>query len=240
MDTGIKLRNGTTTSDPRLDRLIQFDEKSRNFRAVTPEIADRPRRSYSWNKYVWLDQGQEGACVEFAFAHEFAARPVVIPSEVCQGITANHLIYWPAQQRDPWEGGSYPGASPFYEGTSVLSGAQVGKELGYIDEYRWAFGEDDLALTVGYKGPVVLGVNWYSGMDEVDEEGFIYARGNVRGGHAILCAAYSVKLDAYRLDNSWGLTWGVNGSAWIAAEDMRRLLAEDGEALVVSKRGKGA
>lgn len=234
----VKLRDGSEVEDPRLDRLVQFDERSRAFRAVEG-IEDKPLRSYSWNKTVWLDQGQEGACVEFAYAHEFAARPVVIPAEVVVPITQQHKIYWPAQQKDPWPGGSYPGASPFYEGTSTLAGAQVSKELGFIDEYRWAFGEDDLALTVGYKGPVVLGINWYRGMYDTDADGFIHKTGSVAGGHAILCAAISIKLDAYRLDNSWGLDWGVNGSCWISRADMKDLLAEDGEALVVSKRGKG-
>jgi hypothetical protein len=48
--------------DPRLDRLIQFDERSRAFpiRALLPDKA-KPR-SYSWPCGVWLDQGQEGAC----------------------------------------------------------------------------------------------------------------------------------------------------------------------------------
>lgn len=221
----MKLRGGFTTSDPRLDRLPQFDVRSRGFRAIEG-IEDKRRRSYSWNKAVYLDQGQEGACVGFSLAHELAARPVVVPNVTSALAT---FIYKEAQKIDPWPGEAY-------SGTSVLAGAQTAKAHGYFSEYRWAFGEDDLALAVGYRGPAVLGVNWYSGMFDTDGDGFIHPTGSIAGGHAILCASYSIKKNAYRLDNSWGSDWGAHGSAWISREDMARLLSEDGEAMIPTVR----
>lgn len=232
----IELKDGSTTTDPRLDRLVQFDERSRSF-PIRPEVEDKPLRSYSWNKNVWLDQGSEGACVGFSVCHELAARPGVV-TELTNWY-AREEIYWEAQKRDPWAGGAYPGAEPFYEGSSVLAGIQVAHELGYFEEYRWAFSEHDLALAVGYRGPAVLGVNWYTGMFDTDADGYISPTGQIAGGHAILCAAISVKNDAYRLDNSWGLGWGVNGSCYIKRADLARLLAEDGEACIPVDREGG-
>lgn len=233
----IQLRGEYVTEDPRLDRLKQFDERSRLFRAAEG-IEQYPLRSYSWNKTIWLDQGAEGACVGFGCTHELAARPVVVP-----GLT-NHFareeVYWEAQKIDPWEGGSYPGAQPTYEGSSVLAGVKVLQARGFLSEYRWAFGEEDLARTIGYRGPVVLGLNWYEGMFDADGDGFIHVDGGLAGGHCILAAGFSLKLDAYRLDNSWGIEWGVNGSCYLSRSDMSRLLAEDGEACIFVKRGKGA
>lgn len=216
----MRLKGGFVTQDPRLDRLPQFDERSRAFRAVEG-LEGHARRSYSWNKMVWLDQGREGACVGFSLAHELAARPVVV--SVDEAFARN--VYHQAQRIDEWPGEDY-------SGTSVIAGTKVLYDRGYFSEYRWAFGEEDLALAVGYRGPAVLGINWYSGMWNTDADGYIQPSGHVVGGHAILCASYSIKRAAYRLDNSWGPSWGVNGSAWIKAPDLARLLHEDGEAMV--------
>jgi hypothetical protein len=70
----ITLRDGSVTQDRRLDRLISFDERSRNFPAVrsTDPLATFPLRSFSWSCNAWLDQGQQGSCVGHAWAHELS------------------------------------------------------------------------------------------------------------------------------------------------------------------------
>jgi len=185
-------------------------------------VAEKPRRSYTWSCKVFLDQGREGACVGFAWAHDAAARPKVVP--LVDDLDALDLYRY-ARTVDAWPGEAY-------EGTSVLAGAKAMQQRGWLKSYRWAFSEEDLALAVGYKGPAVLGLSWYEGMFEPDADGFLRPSGNVAGGHAILCHGYSRKLDAYKVHNSWGQDWGVRGEALIAREDMVRLLAEDGEACI--------
>jgi hypothetical protein len=76
----IELKGGFKTSDPRLDRLPQFDERSRGYpiRALVTEQA--PLRSRGWACPTWLDQGQEGACVGFSWSHELCAYPVPVGS----------------------------------------------------------------------------------------------------------------------------------------------------------------
>lgn len=225
----------TPPLDPRLDRLVEFDERSRNFPIrATFQVLPAPR-SYTWSVANWLDQGREGACVGFAWAHELLARPVCVPG--LNDAFARDL-YQRAQKIDQWPGGSYPGANPFYEGTSILAGAKIAKELGYIKEYRWAFGLDDLRLAVGFKGPAVIGINWYEGMFNPDAEGYLKPTGRIAGGHAILVYSNSERYKRFTVWNSWGRTWGRNGTAYISHEDMARLLSEQGEACIPVVRAK--
>lgn len=225
----MKLRDGSTVQDGRLARLQQFDERSRKF-PVRKAVGAKPLRSYTWSCDKWLDQGPDGACVGFSWTHELIARPAVVVGVAAA--FAKEKVYWEAQKIDPWPGGSYPGASPVYEGTSVLAGAKVLQKLGFITEYRWAFSVQELALAVGYCGPVVLGIPWYEGMFNLYGCGHLHIGGSMAGGHAILCNGVNVKDKTFRLHNSWGKGWGNSGEALVSWDEMDRLLHEGGEACV--------
>lgn len=208
-----------------LDRRVKFDEKSRNF-PIRATISKTEPRSYTWKCNTWLDQGREGACTGFSVSHEYAAKP----KEVTNLTNADaQAIYYRARQIDEWEGEDY-------EGSSVLGAIKAAKEKGWYSEYRWAFGVDDLALAVSRKGPAVIGVNWYTGMFNPDANGFIHKTGQLAGGHAILCNGYNVKGRYFKLHNSWGKKWGVNGECKISYDDMNALLKEYGEACIPSIR----
>lgn len=224
----ITLRGGHRTADRRLDRIPFHDERSRNFplRAMLTTAQQKAPRSYTWSCAYFLDQGQEGACTGFAVTHEAGARPVVakrLSAAVAQD------VYHRARELDDWPGENY-------EGSSVLGAIKAGKEKGWYGEYRWAFGLDDLILAVGYKGPAVLGVNWYDQMFQPSANGYISASGQVAGGHAILCNGVDVKKKCFRLHNSWGTGWGVNGECFITFADMDKLLREYGEACIPIQR----
>lgn len=223
MDSSEPVQNLEMPMIKGLGRRPEFDQRSRNFpvRMLLPQAA--PLRSYTWSCPIVLDQGQEGACVGFAFSHEASARPVKV-----SGITNAEArsLYRRAQDLDEWDGQSY-------EGTSVLGGVKAAMERGWYTEYRWAFGLDDVLRAIAFKGPVVLGINWYEGMAETDRNGFVQVTGEVLGGHAILANAVSLKKKAVKLHNSWGPhDWGINGEGWISFDDLRRLLYEQGEACV--------
>ena len=228
------------------DRIPQFDERSRNFPAITG-LETLPFRNYTWPLKTWLDQGSEGACVGFGIAHELAATPAVIP------VTDEYAlaIYRRAQQLDPWEGEAY-------SGTSVLAGMKAVQEIKnewgeqLIPEYRWTFGLDELIRVLGRKGPMILGINWYSGMFETDANGYIHKTGELAGGHCILARGQSIKyispgdkvsfnnvdLDQsyVTLHNSWGVNWGKAGTAKISLRDLQDLLGEWGEAVLPISR----
>lgn len=217
----IELKNGVKTSDVRLDRIPQFDEESRSY-PVRQLVASKKPRSYTWRVPAWLDQGTEGACVGFSWSHELAGRPKEV-----KGVTDDTArdVYRRARQIDEWPGEDY-------EGTSVLAGAKAIQEAGYMSEYRWAFGLEDLILAVGYQGPAVLGINWYTGMYDPDSKGYIHVEGEIAGGHAIVCHGVNIKGQYFKLHNSWGKNWGKDGECLISFDDMRRLLSERGEACV--------
>lgn len=221
----MQLRDGSTTTDRRLDRLIHFDERSKQY-PIRELVGDKPLRSYTWRLNTRLDQGSDGACVGFSWSHELAARPAETT-----GITNATALqtYYQAQQLDDWEGGAYPGASPVYEGTSVLAGAKAVEAQGHLKEYRWGFSLNDVLLAIGYKGPGVLGCNWYTDMFYPDEKGFVKPTGSVAGGHAILVRGVNVKNKFVTLANSWGTSWGKGGDCYMTFDDFEKLLMDQGE-----------
>lgn len=256
-----ELKDGTTVEDPRLDRLIEFDERSREY-PIRATLRGKPPRSYTWRVQApfIIDQGQEGACVGFSVVNELQARPseVTFDSLSEANSFARNGIYHPAQRIDPWPGGAYPGASPFYEGTSVLAGVKVAHSKGYFGEYRWSFGLEDFILGLGHNGPAIIGVWWYDTNYRPDAKGFISPTGNRVGGHAILARAVKivwtesgkdvprserglsdVDLDAsyVTLRNSWG-RWGYQGSGdcYVTLRNMGRWLGEQGEAVFFVNR----
>lgn len=243
----IQLRGDQQTDDPRLDRLVQFDERSRLFSVAEVIPTAAPLKSRSHPSKLWLDQGQEGACVSFAWHHEAGAQPVPVYG---LNYTIARDRYWEMQRRDPWPGGSYPGATPRYGGTSVLAGAQLMQALGYFDEYRWGFDIDDILRAIVYEGGGVFGLPWLDSMFRPRSDGTLDTTGRVIGGHAIYArgiilprsgtvtvsfpvSGRTVRIKTgdplVRLRNSWGVGWGIDGECLITASDLQSLLAQNGE-----------
>jgi hypothetical protein len=221
------------------DRLQQFDERSRNFSIAEVVTAVEPRKRY-WNPGTVLDQGREGACVGFGWTTELISSPKPFKVDFDKGNNYALDVYHRARQLDPWEGEDY-------EGTSVLAGAKVLQERGYIKNYRWAFGIEQVRDALIAEGPVVLGVNWYDGMYETRPSGLVTIEGPVVGGHCITLTGYNPRArlagekgyhEGFRWKNSWGTSYGVNGLGFIKIEDLARLLNEGGEACVPMLREK--
>lgn len=82
----------------------------------------------SW--WPFYDQGQEGRCAEFG-----GLRVLSLLNRKKYDITTR-WHYWMAQENDEWPGGSYPGASPVYEGTSVRAMLEVFRTYGAVPA-RW-------------------------------------------------------------------------------------------------------
>lgn len=210
----------------KLGRIKQFDERSRGFNIRTA-LPAKKERSYTWRCLDHFNQGQEGACVGFSWAHELLAKPK--EKTYVREVDA-HAIYKLALTLDAWPGENY-------EGTSVLAGVKAVQKMfpDAITEYRWAFSFDDLIMALGYKGPAVLGINWYESMYE-PWNGIVEVRGDIVGGHAILAKGVNINRGTVTLHNSWGEEWGNGGDAVISFADLKRLLKEDGEACIPLKR----
>lgn len=232
------LKDGTSSFDRRLDRIPAFDQRSLNF-PVGAALNEEQQTPIS---HMWtappdtpvLNQQAEGACVGFGITHELLYYPVAVRG--LDASFAREKIYWVAQREDPWPGGSYPEASPRYEGTSVLYGIKAAADLGYYKEYRWATSEKDMALGVGYIGPAIIGIDWYEGMFAPDSKGFIHPTGEKVGGHCTLIVGINVRDGYYTLHNSWGPSWGVHGNAKIRREDMAKLIGDNGEVCIITER----
>lgn len=227
-----------------LDWAPNHDPRSLDFpvRELLPVNGHRHDRLWATPSVV-LDQGKEGACTGFAFAHEALAEPIPVDLKRLR-INAPEdptkfalFLYGMARYLDPWDGEAY-------DGTSTLAAAQAAQNAGLLTEYRWAFGLDDVIDTVVWKGPVVIGINWYSGMYE-PVGGVLRKSGKLVGGHCLCVVGYrksSVRLGgkpAAVLLNSWGPDWGTNGLCDISLEDLGALLAENGEAVVPVRRSYG-
>lgn len=215
-------QNTTVPPEARVfDRLPSFDPRSRKF-SVRPLLEEPKPRSYTWGCATNLDQGPDGACVGFSWAHEAAAKPVPIGTDYATAFA----LYKAAQGLDEWPGENY-------EGTSVIAGAKVAQQYGWLKEYRWAFNTLDGINAISRIGPAIIGINWYDGMSYPDPSGYISPTGSVVGGHAILVRGVSVTLRTVLLHNSWGTGWGGTkwgpGTALLKWDDLDRLLGEQGE-----------
>lgn len=233
----IELRDGSTADNPRLDRLPQYDERSRNFQ-VRQLLGERRQKSKArYPAHPTLDQGPDGACVGFSIATIVNATPYRRKPELGHA-DAKERIYWEAQKRDPWEGGSYPGASPRYDGTSVLAGLQVARELGLIDAYYWCGAgsgtpADDVWDALDRYG-LVFGVPWYHSMFHPRPDGRLEVEpsSGLAGYHATASASKRYaklpglpgKTEHLVWQNtwgSWGTKWyGVPGHCFVTMEDV--------------------
>lgn len=240
----------TNAIEPRpLGAIAYFDDLSRNFLLATTlaEAGIVKPRSYTWSCAPRLNQDGRGACVGFSVAHEIAARPVVRPVDHALAM----LLYDWSQAHDPFT------TTPPEEGTALLTGLKAGVEYGYIGEYRWAGAGsgkalEDAALGTGYRGPGLAATLWFSGMDTPDAKGFIRPTGSIRGRHAYLINGVTIKwllgsakatfadvdLSAsfFRIHNSWGAWWGINGEAFITLADFNTLQQAQGEFAIITKR----
>lgn len=232
------------TDTPVLDWRPQHDPRSRDFPIRTALPRQAARRDRLWTPGGITDQRAEGACVGHAWTAEARAKPIPVDLARLKAhtpITGDKFasfVYGMAKWLDPWAGEDY-------DGTSVLAGAKAMQNLKLLREYRWAFGgATEVADTISAKGPVVLGINWYTAMYEAPG-GVLRRGGSLAGGHSLLALGVtrnSTKIPGkttITLQNSWGEDWGIKGLAEIALEDLDSLLHEDGEACVPTSRSYG-
>ena len=229
------------TPPPRpLGRHVEHDPRSLQFaHGVLPKTAIK---SVDWTRRAPIfDQGQLGSCTGNAAAGlvgtDFAGRTgqttVVLADDPNASWPVDEdfavRVYELATQLDNIKG-TYP---PDDTGSSGLGAAKALKKLGLAASYKHAFSLDALKAAL-QSGPVMVGTVWLESMFNTDAGGYVVVdrKSQVAGGHEYVISAYDAQRLAFRLDNSWGDSWGIHGSAWYTQSDLQWLLSQQGDVTV--------
>ena len=176
-----------------------------------------------WKTGPILDQQQESACVGFGWSQFLMSDPLPF-----QPVSFDYAmgVYRDAQLIDEWEG-----EEPEYYGTSVEAGHQVLLDRKLVKPtIYWAKTVSQIVKHVLEIGPVVMGSQWFSGMMEPDENGYVRATGVPSGGHCyVVYGAFNEpSKKEFLLVNSWGEDWGIGGKFKMTFTTMRYLLFMQG------------
>ena len=221
----------------RLGRHVEHDPRSLQYaHGVLPKTAIK---SVDWTRRAPIfDQGSLGSCTGNAaaglLATDSAARIGLTSVQIGNDVVpvdenlAVH-VYELATQLDDIKG-AYP---PADTGSSGLGAAKALRKLGLATGYKHAFSLDALKSAL-QNGPVMVGTVWLESMFDVSANGHVNVgrESAVAGGHEYVISAYDTGTRLFRMDNSWGGSWGARGSAWLTETDMQWLLSQEGDVTV--------
>jgi len=195
------------------------------------------RKTWSINSGS-LDQGNTGTCVGHGWRNFLRCAPLKTEKT---GPSAFD-IYRAAVRVDSWSENDDEANLPDWDpgmdsGTSVRAGAKAVASFGRLAGYVWSFQLSDTVRWLKSRGPVVVGVNWYSSFDP-DAQGVVQIRprASVLGGHAFLIRGADSKKALVRACNSWGEGWGRSGEFYIPFGDLERLIHEGGEVCAATEQ----
>lgn len=180
-----------------------------------------------------INQGQAPKCVGGALGQDLSADPVPIP--ITHPGTMDNL-YNLAQKLDEWPGEGY-------DGTSLQAGLKAYKQFGFGGEYRWASNVEEIALSLGQLGPVILAGPWLTAMFTPDNSGQVRVAGTAGTiGHCYMLGESRVAPALFVIEQTWGPNWsrlpGPDGGwrATISWEDVRLLLRMGTQAAIITQR----
>jgi hypothetical protein len=167
---------------------------------------------------VPLNQSPSGHCVGFSMADWGICLPVHDEYTNQTG----HDFYYKCKAVD-----GEPGQE---NGSCVRSAAKVLKDEGLIDGYAFAGSIEEIKWWIINRGPVIAGTVWTEDMFLPDMNNTVRPTGKIVGGHAYLLTEW--REDNYiGIQNSWNDFWGIDGKAYISANDFKALFIYDGEAM---------
>lgn len=178
-----------------------------------------------------IDQKDTPLCVGCAWRSWLSAPPIAITSG-----PSDREIYTNARRI-----GNTPAD---VVGASTRDAAKYLQRLGLMGEYVWARTTDQIRTwLLADKGTVVLTCHFYVGMEiPAAKDAMISATGPIHPiDHAFVISGVDDTTDTFRFTNSWGPTWGQNGSAWISRQGLQTILGAGGLAVSATEiQPKGA
>lgn len=177
-----------------------------------------------------LDQGQVGSCTGNGEVGCLGCEPCygAVPPGTILDESLALKVYSGAETLDG--DGPYP---PNDFGSSGPSAAKAAMKLGLIAGYTHCLSLQDV-LDALQSGPVSIGINWYDSFDSPPSSGLlsISPGAAVRGGHEPMLRGIDVDKQEVFGDNSWGTSWGLQGSYRMGWATLDRLLHEGGDGTV--------
>lgn len=216
-----------------LGRVYARDDRDNNYLIEnSPLYSTSTLTVRNWDDDQWWgDQGSTSECVAYAWTHWLEDGPIYQPNSP-QPIVNPNIIYREAQKVDEWPGENY-------NGTSVRAGAKILQSQGFIQNYYWTFNLQTLINTVLNLGPVVVGTVWHRNMFFPNKRtNVITASGPIVGGHAYVINGVDTRRRLFRIKNSWGRNWGLQGRAFISFTDMAKLIRMQGEVCIATEKVK--
>lgn len=213
--------------DTRLALTASREQRVPETGPAIPRTSER-RTVYFYDSAWWGDQGALPHCTAYALSHAMADGPVTHPQQ--NPMLAPAQLYEAIVARDRAAGRYYSG------GATSLAMAQEAQARGWIGAYNWGYSLAEFVAAIRV-GPVLLGINWYTGMDSPSaQDGIIRATGTVRGGHEIVCNGADFASGTARLKQSWGRAWAKRGHAYLPFADLETLIAAGGDVLLFRER----
>ena len=199
------------------------------------------------------DQGSQGSCVGWAVAYALKTyheriergwpltneRHVMSPSYIYNQIRvpgggayfvdAFNLLLdqgvasWALMPYDAGDYRSQPSAAARAEAANYRIA-----DWGTVLRNTHAVFVQDVKRHLASGDPVVIGVPVYPDFDTLSESNPIYDddSGRFRGAHAIVIVGFDDRRSAWKIANSWGRDWGIDGYGWIDYAASERLIWE--------------
>jgi hypothetical protein len=226
-----------TPQAPGLGRVYRPDPRDQDYpltpgaiRSLAPRgsplravaTAGKPRERAWVLERGLSNQGATPHCVAYAANHCLEAAPYV------------HDLQWDAAKlRDLYRRAQKQDGFPLpHDGTTARAMMRVLQEDGLITAYLWAQDEDQVRAHLLERGPLMLGSDWFTGMDDPGAgAAYVTPEGEWAGGHETLIRWYygprhKTFPDTYELVNSWGESWGDRGLFRLKAEHFRYLFLQ--------------
>jgi len=210
----------------RLGRHVRHDPRSLSY--LVPETTT-PTTAMWTRRVPVFDQGDTGSCTGNAAAGVLGTDPFysTLPAGLVDDEGEAVKLYSSATGIDDYPG-TYP---PDDTGSDGLSVAKACQKAGLISGYQHITSVA-AAQTAIKSGPFIVGCNWYTSMDNPNSGGLVTVSGSIRGGHEFECHGYDAEYDRWWFTNSWGTSWGKDGTFCMSSASFARLLSEQGDATV--------